>query len=72
MEVMVRLNGGVRESYSRSGVCTSRGSNGLMVGFGTLVARSLPDIRRYIRISNLKRGFILGEGATETATRRVA
>ena len=26
---------------------------GLMVGFGTLVARSLPDIRRYIRISRM-------------------
>jgi hypothetical protein len=26
---------------------------GLMVGLGTLVARSLPDIRRYIRISRM-------------------
>jgi hypothetical protein len=26
---------------------------GLMVGFGTLVAKSLPDIKRYIRISRM-------------------
>ena len=26
---------------------------GLMVGLGSLVAKSLPDIRRYIRISRM-------------------
>lgn len=26
---------------------------GLMVGFGTLIASSLPDIKRYIKISTM-------------------